>query len=155
MSLAMSPVMSIATSPALSASHSTSLPCQQPCHWPRQFTHHHCYPCHRQVPSHVILHVINVWHGNWICDENYTICDVYFRHEKRVWVGLWGSGDILWRFQNVMDQAIHDEILRNVMRCDLWRSIHDVIWDRHRYCFMTVFQWSVTKFNRHGSPDFL
>ena len=130
---------------------STSLPCQQKC----QFTRHHCYPRHYQVNSHVILHVINVWCGNWICDEIYIICDVYFRHRERAWVGLQGPGDFPWRFQNIMDQAIYDENLRNVTRCDLWLSIHDVIWDRHRYCFMMVFQWSVTKFNRHGSTDFL
>ena len=115
------------------------LPCQQPCHRTHQFTYHRCHPCHRHVNSHVILHVINVWHGNWIRDENYTVCDVYFRHRKWVGVGLWGPGDILWQFQNVMDQVICDENLRNVTRCNLWRSIHDAIWDRHRYCFMTVF----------------
>ena len=37
-----------------------------------------------------------------------TICDVYFRHWYYAWVGLWGPRDILWRFQNVMDQAICD-----------------------------------------------
>ena len=68
-----------------------------------------------------------------------THCDIYFRHRKQAWVGLRGPGDILWRFRNIMDQAIYDKNLRNVTRCDLWRSIHDVIWDRHRYCFMTVF----------------
>ena len=94
MSLTMSPAISIAMSPAILAPLSTSLTCQQPCYWPC----HHCYPRHCQVNSHVILHVINVWHGNWICDENYTICDVYFCHRKWVWVGLWGPGDILWRF---------------------------------------------------------
>ena len=99
-------------------------PCRQPRHGPWRQTRH-C-PWRQQ---HVIkpgLHIA-------------TIRDVYFHHRKRVWVGLWGPGDILRRFQNVMDQAIHDEILRNVTRCDLWRSIHDVIWDRHRYCFMTGF----------------
>ena len=115
------------------------LPCQQPCHRTRQFTYHRCHPCHRHVNSHVILHVINVWYGNWIRDENYTVCDVYFGHRKWVWVGLWGPGDILWQFQNVMDQVIRDENLRNVTRCDLWRSIHDAIWDHHKYCFMTIF----------------
>ena len=135
MSLAMSPAISIAMSPAMLAPLSTSLTCQQPCYWPC----HHCYPRHRQVNSHVILHVINVWHGNWICDENYTVCDVYFCHRKWVWVGLWGPEDIIWRFQNVMDEAIYDKILKNITRCDLWCSIHDVIWDRHRYCFMMVF----------------
>ena len=114
-------------------------PCHQPCHCPRQFTRHHCHPCHHRVNSHVIIHVINVWHGNSIRDENYAVCDVYFRHRKWAWVGLWGPGDIFWRFQNVMDQAIRDENLRNVTRCNLWRSIHDEIWDCHRYCFMTVF----------------
>ena len=127
--------MSSCTSAATLAPLSTSLTCQQPCYWPC----HHCYPRHWQVNSHVILHVINVWHGNWICDKNYTICDIYFRHRKWVWVGLWRLGDILWRFQNVMDEAIYNEILKNVTRCDLWRSIHDAIWDHHRYCFMMVF----------------
>jgi hypothetical protein len=129
--------------------HVAAIPCQQPCHRPRKFTRHH------HVSSYVILHVIIVWHGNWICDKNYTICDVNFRHRKRAWVGLRGARDFPWRFYNVMDQAIYDKNLKNVTRCDLWRSIHDVIWYRHRYCFMTVFQWSVTKFNRHGSTDFL
>ena len=109
------------------------------CHLPRQQPCHHYYPRHRQVNSHIILHVTIVWRDNWICDENYTVCDVYFRHRKRVWVGLWGPGDIIWRFQNVMDEAIYDEILKKVTRCDLWCSIHDAIWDRHRYYFMTVF----------------
>ena len=104
---------------------------------------------------HVIVHGGSNTSSSQVIIHVATIRDVYFRHRKRVRVGLWGPGDILRRFQNVMDQAIHDEILRNVTRCDLWRSIHDVIWDRHRYCFMTVFQWSVTKFYRHGSIDFL
>ena len=109
-----------------------SLPCQQLCYQYRQITRHHCHPRHLHVNSHVILHVIDVWHGNWIRDENYIVCDVYFRHRKRAWVGLWGPRDILWRFHNVMNQAIHDENLRNVTRCDLWHSIHDAISDRHR-----------------------
>ena len=119
----------------MSSPVSMSLPCQQPC----QITHHYCHPRHCHVNSHVTLHVIDVWYGNWIRDENYTVCDVYFRHRKRVWVGLRGPGDIWWRFQNVMNQAICDEILRNVTRCNLWRSIHDAIWDRHIYCYMTIF----------------
>ena len=83
--------MSSCTSAATLAPLSMSLPCHRPCHRPRQFTRHHCYPCHRQVNSHVILHVINVWHGNRICDENYTVRDVNFRHRKRAWVGLQGA----------------------------------------------------------------
>ena len=124
---------------AMSSPLSTSLPCQQLCHRPRQITYHHCHPCHRHVKSHVILHANDVWHGNWIHDENYTGCDVYFHHRKWACVGLWRPGDILWRFQNVMDQTICDEILRNVTRCNLWCSINDAIWDRYRYCFMTGF----------------
>ena len=86
-------------------------PCQHPCgamssplsmsllhHWSCQITHHHCYPHHRHVSSHVIFHVIIVWHDNWICDENYTVRDVNFRHRKRAWIGLRGPGDIPWRF---------------------------------------------------------
>ena len=65
-----------------------NFPCQQPYHRPRQFTCYHCHPCHHHVRSHVILHVINVWHGNWICDENYTVRDVNFRHRKRAWAGF-------------------------------------------------------------------
>ena len=114
--------------------HEHHFPCQQPC----QFTHHYCHPHHCYVISHIIFHVINVWRGKWIRDENYIMCDIYFHHKNCVWVGLWGPGRILWRFQNVMDQAINDENLRNVTRCDLWRSIHDAFRDRHRYCFMMV-----------------
>jgi len=91
------------------------------------------------LSSHVIAYVDFVWHGSWINDEYYNVCDVYFCHKKWVWVGLWRPKDILWRFRNVMDQAIHDENLRNITRCNLWRSIHDAIWDHHRYWFMTVF----------------
>jgi len=113
---------------------------------------HHHFPCHCHVKLHVIIaiHVISMSAAtsspmSSMCDmtiesvTKITICDVYFRHRKWAWVGLRGPGDILWRFRNVMDQAIYDENLRNVTRCDLWRSIHDVIWDRHRYCFMMVF----------------
>ena len=129
------------------------------------------------VSSHVIvhvnLHVITAIHVitmsaatsssmSSMCDmaiESVTkiilFVTLIFVIENGLGLGFRGPGDIPWRFQNVMDWAIYDENLRNVMRCDLWRSIHDVIWDRHRYCFMTVFQWTVTKFNRHGSPDFL
>ena len=83
--------MSSCTSAATLAPLSMSLSCHRPCHRPRQFTRHHCYPCHRQVNSHVILHVINVWHGNWICDENYTVRNVNFCHRKRAWFGLQGA----------------------------------------------------------------
>ena len=42
-------------------------------------------------PAHVICHIINAWHGNWTCDQNYIIYGIYFRHKK--WVpGLWGPG---------------------------------------------------------------
>jgi len=108
-------------------------PCRQPCHHPRrQIRYRPCRQPHKQpqschhVGSHVIIHVAAIY-------------DVYFRHRKWVWVGLWGPRGILWRFRNVMDQTIYDENLRNVTRCDLWHSIHDAIWDRHRYCFMTIF----------------
>ena len=77
------------------------------------------YHCPRQHPcgSHIIaMSVGTAWCGNWIYD-------VHFRHKKWVWVGLWGSGNILWRFRNVMDQAIYDKNLRNIARCDLWRSM--------------------------------
>ena len=87
------------------------------------------------------LHVCITWlpcqcHQADLSLPMWILCDVAI---KWVWAGLWGPGYILWRFQNVMDQTICDGILRNVTRCDLWRSIHDVIWDRHRYCFMMVF----------------
>ena len=88
---------------------------------------------------HVIVHGGSNTSSSQVIIHVATIRDVYFRHRKRIWVGLWGPGDILRRFQNIMDQAIHDKISRNVTRCDLWRSIHDVIWDHHKYCFMTVF----------------
>ena len=128
--------------------------------------HHPCHlPCHSQVSYHVIAHVIS--HVNIhviiaihiiakstatsfvmssMCDmeiESVTKIILFvtfnFCHRKWAWVGFWGPRDILWRFRNVMDQAIYDENLRNVTRCDLWCSIHDAIWDRHRYNFMTVF----------------
>jgi hypothetical protein len=84
-----------------------------------------------------------------------TIYDVYFCHKKWARAGLWRPKDILWWFQNVIDQAICDDFLRNVTRCNLWRSIHDDIWDRYRYYFMTVFFVICDKINRHGSTDFL
>ena len=112
---------------------------------------------HRQVNSHIILHVINVWHGNWICNKNYTVRDVYFHHRKQTWVGLQGA-----RRHSMTVLKCHGSSNpwrkfkkpHEVWSVTLNTTIHDAIWDRHRYCFMTVFYWSVTKFNRHGSTDF-
>ena len=140
-------------------------PCQY--HFPR-----HCLVS-SHIINHVNLHVIIVIHVITISTATSysmsSMCDMaiesvtkiilfmtlIFVIENGLGLGFRGPGDIPWRFQNVMDRAIYDENLRNVTRCDLWRSIHDAIWDRHRYCFMTVFQWSVTKSKRHGSTDFL
>ena len=104
-----------------------------------QARHNH-FPRHCHViwyaNVHIMLHIIYVWCGHWICDD---VCGVYFRHKKWAWVGLREPEDILWRFQNVMDQTIHDCFLRNATRCNLWHSIHDESWDCCRYYFMTVF----------------
>ena len=38
-----------------------------------------------------------------------------------------------------MDWVICDNFAENVTRYNLWRSIHNEFWDRHKYCFMTFF----------------
>ena len=85
------------------------------CHWPHQQRHvigHVSVTLSAtSVPlsSHVIACVDNVWSGNWIRD-------VYYRHKNMVWVGLRGPGDILWRFQNVMDYTIYDVFFKKTSR---------------------------------------
>ena len=116
----------------------------------------HVARCHCHVIVHVNLHVITAIHVitmsattssfmSSMCDmaiESVTkiinFVTFIFIIENGLGLGF-GARHILWWFRNVMDRAIHDENLRNVTRCDLWRSIHDAIWDRQRYCFMMVF----------------
>ena len=138
------------------------------CHLPRHVRLPHHFPHHCHVSNHVIITIHVTVKSTATSSFMSPLCDVaiesvtkiilfvtlIFVIENGLGLGFGGPGTFHDGFKT-SDQVIYDENLRNVTRCDLWCSIHDVIWDRHRYCFMTVFKWYVMKFNRHGSTDFL
>ena len=102
---------------------------------------------------YIISHVICCWRG-------YLIHDEYQHHGDCLWclfssqnLGLgWAKTcieSILWWIRNVTDCIDPWWLWLKCLRLNLWRLIHNVMRNRHKYCFMLVFQQSVMKIYCH------